>query len=136
MVFPYIAHRGVSGVHNALRLLEISGLTKGLEYSTQYSVTTEGGQRVQPDLVLHLPEGKSIILDSKVSLTAWVRYQACEEDDDRSAALKDHILSIAGCSSDGNTISGYTEIDPITMIRPGCNDNMFITNPIPRSINN
>ena len=49
------------------RLLELSGLQKGKEYSTQYSVTTEGGQRVQPDLVLHLPEGKSIVLQIAAS---------------------------------------------------------------------
>ena len=77
------------------RLLEISGLQKGKEYSTQYSVTTDDGQRVQPDLVLHLPEGKSIVLDSKVSLVAWTRFQAREGDDaDRAEALKDHIQSI------------------------------------------
>jgi DNA recombination protein RmuC len=77
------------------RLLEISGLQKGKEYSTQYSVTTENGQRVQPDLVLHLPEGKSIVLDSKVSLVAWTRFQACEGDDEgRAQALKEHIQSI------------------------------------------
>jgi len=77
------------------RLLEVAGLQKGVEYSTQFSVTTEGGQRVQPDLVLHLPEGKSIVLDSKVSLLAWVRFQACEGDEAGQAeALKDHIQSI------------------------------------------
>jgi DNA recombination protein RmuC len=77
------------------RLLEISGLQKGKEYSTQYSVTTDDGQRVQPDLVLHLPEGKSIVLDSKVSLVAWTRFQAREGDDaGRAEALKDHIQSI------------------------------------------
>jgi DNA recombination protein RmuC len=77
------------------RLLEISGLQKGKEYSTQYAVTTGNGQRVQPDLVLHLPEGKSIVLDSKVSLVAWTRFQACESDDaGRAEALKGHIQSI------------------------------------------
>ena len=69
-------------------------MQRGQEYSTQFSVTTEGGQRVQPDLVLHLPEGKAIILDSKVSLVAWTRYQAAESDEDREAALKEHLLSL------------------------------------------
>jgi len=87
--------QGNWGEQQLERLLEITGLTKGQEYSTQYSVTTESGQRVQPDLVLHLPEGKSIILDSKVSLVAWTRYQACQDDDEgQAAALKDHIQSI------------------------------------------
>jgi len=86
--------QGSWGEQQLERLLELSGLQKGKEYSTQYSVTTEGGQRVQPDLVLHLPEGKSIVLDSKVSLVAWTRYQSCENDEERTAELKDHIQSL------------------------------------------
>ena len=86
--------QGNWGEQQLERLLEISGLQKGREYSTQYSVTTEGGQRVQPDLVLHLPEGKSIVLDSKVSLVAWTRFQAAEDDEARAAALKDHVQSL------------------------------------------
>jgi DNA recombination protein RmuC len=82
------------------RLLELSGLQKGVGFSTQYSVTTEGGQRIQPDLVLHLPEGKSIVLDSKVSLVAWTRYMSIEggtsenRDEARAVALKEHIQSL------------------------------------------
>jgi DNA recombination protein RmuC len=86
--------QGNWGEQQLERLLEISGLQKGQEYSTQYSVTTEGGQRIQPDLVLHLPEGKSIVLDSKVSLVAWVRYQAAVDEDERLAALKEHVASL------------------------------------------
>lgn len=86
--------QGNWGEQQLERLLELSGLQKGREYSTQYSVTTEGGQRIQPDLVLHLPEGKSIVLDSKVSLRAWTRYQSCENSEERLAVLKDHIQSI------------------------------------------
>jgi DNA recombination protein RmuC len=86
------------------RLLELSGLQKGVGFSTQYSVTTGGGQRIQPDLVLHLPEGKSIVLDSKVSLVAWTRYMSIEggasentsdnSDEARAVALKEHIQSL------------------------------------------
>ncbi len=86
------------------RLLELSGLQKGIGYSTQYSVTTEGGQRIQPDLVLHLPESKSIVLDSKVSLVAWTRYMSIaggagendseNSDEARAAALKQHVQSL------------------------------------------
>jgi DNA recombination protein RmuC len=86
--------QGNWGEQQLERLLEISGLQKGREYSTQYSVTTEGGQRIQPDLVLHLPEGKSIILDSKVSLVAWTRLQAADDDEARQAALKEHVQSL------------------------------------------
>lgn len=86
--------QGNWGEQQLERLLEISGLTKGQEFSTQYSVTTESGQRVQPDLVLHLPEGKSIVLDSKVSLVAWTRCQSCDGEDERAAELKNHVQSI------------------------------------------
>jgi len=86
--------QGSWGEQQLERLLEVAGLQKGLEYSTQVSVTMESGQRLQPDLVLHLPEGKSIVLDSKVSLTAWTRYQGCEDDDSQNGALKEHILSL------------------------------------------
>ena len=86
--------QGSWGEQQLERLLELSGLQKGKEYSTQYSVVTEGGQRVQPDLVLHLPEDKSIVLDSKVSLVAWTRYQSSEDEEDRALALKEHIQSL------------------------------------------
>jgi DNA recombination protein RmuC len=90
--------QGNWGEQQLERLLELSGLEKGKEYSSQYSVTTENGQRIQPDLVLHLPEGKSIVLDSKVSLLAWTRYQAAEDtsekSEERQLALKEHIQSL------------------------------------------
>ncbi len=86
--------QGTWGEQQLERLLEVAGLQKGVEYSTQYSVTTEGGQRIQPDLVMHLPEGKSIVLDSKVSLVAWMRYQSAEDEDPQKVALKEHILSL------------------------------------------
>lgn len=86
--------QGNWGEQQLERLLELAGLEKGREYSTQVSVTTEGGQRVQPDLVLHLPEGRSIVMDSKVSLNAWVRYQAEGDEGRRATHLADHVRSI------------------------------------------
>jgi DNA recombination protein RmuC len=86
--------QGNWGEQQLERLLELAGLQKGQDYSTQYSVTTDNGQRVQPDLVVHLPEAKSIVLDSKVSLAAWTRYQSAETDAQREMALKEHIVSI------------------------------------------
>lgn len=76
------------------RVLEKSGLEKGREYEMQQSFTNEHGQRVLPDVVINLPDGKKMIIDSKVSLTA---YEKCiNEDDDalRAAFLKEHISSI------------------------------------------
>ncbi|RPH98208.1 MAG: DNA recombination protein RmuC [Lysobacterales bacterium] len=101
--------QGNWGEQQLERLLEISGLQKGREYSTQYSVITEGGQRIQPDLVVHLPEGKSIVLDSKVSLVAWTRLQAADDDDTRTVALKEHLASLrAHVKNLGE--KGYAEI--------------------------
>ncbi|HMB59736.1 MAG TPA: DNA recombination protein RmuC [Xanthomonadales bacterium] len=86
--------QGNWGEQQLERLLNLAGLEKGREYSTQVSVTTESGQRVQPDLVLHLPEGKSIIMDSKVSLNAWTRYQSEEDEVLRAVHLKEHVAAI------------------------------------------
>lgn len=86
--------QGNWGEQQLERLLELAGLQKGQDYSTQFSVTTDSGQRVQPDLVVHLPEAKSIVLDSKLSLLAWTRYQSAESDAEREKALKEHLISI------------------------------------------
>ncbi|HET6565472.1 MAG TPA: DNA recombination protein RmuC [Xanthomonadales bacterium] len=86
--------QGSWGEQQLERLLELAGLQKGQDYSTQFSVTTDDGQRVQPDLVVHLPEAKSIVLDSKVSLVAWTRYQSADSDHEQEKALKEHLVSI------------------------------------------
>lgn len=77
------------------RVLEKSGLEKGREYEVQQSHTTEEGNRVFPDVVINLPDGKKMIVDSKVSLTAYEKY--INEDDDETAKtryLKEHVNSI------------------------------------------
>ena len=77
------------------RVLEKSGLEKGREYEVQQSYTTEEGNRVFPDVVINLPDGKKMIVDSKVSLVAYERY--INEDDDEAAKmryLKEHVNSI------------------------------------------
>ncbi|MDX1556347.1 MAG: DNA recombination protein RmuC, partial [Xanthomonadales bacterium] len=86
--------QGNWGEQQLERLLELAGLQKGREFHTQVSITTSNNQRIQPDLVLSLPEGKAIVMDSKVSLNAWLRYQAEEDEDLRPAHLKAHIQSI------------------------------------------
>lgn len=85
------------------RLLERTGLTKGQEYSVQESVTTEDGKRYQPDVVLHLPENKHIIVDSKVSLVAYERFVNADTPEEQAVALKEHITSIK------NHIRGLSE---------------------------
>ena len=75
------------------RVLEKSGLEKDREYFVQQSFTLEDGSRVLPDVVLHLPDNKRMIIDSKVSLTDYERY-VNGEDEDRDGFLKAHIISI------------------------------------------
>ena len=76
------------------RVLEKSGLEKDREYVVQQSFTTDDGQRVLPDVIIYLPDGKKMVIDSKVSLTAYERYVNEEDTPLREAALKEHINSL------------------------------------------
>lgn len=75
------------------RVLEKSGLEKDREYSVQQSFTREDGSRVLPDVIINLPDGKKMVVDSKVSLTAYERYINAEEEF-QEKFLKEHISSI------------------------------------------
>ena len=75
------------------RVLEKSGLEKDREYFVQQSFPLENGSRVMPDVVLYLPDGKKMIIDSKVSLTDYERFVNAE-DDDKPQFLKAHVNSI------------------------------------------
>lgn len=77
------------------RILERSGLNEGEEgYQKQFSDTTEDGRRVQPDIVINLPDNKHIIVDSKVSLIAYERAVNAETEEERQKHLKEHLLSL------------------------------------------
>jgi DNA recombination protein RmuC len=76
------------------KLLERSGLTRDLEYSVQTSTTDSDGRRLQPDVILNLPEGKHLIIDSKVSLIAYERFVNAETPEEQAIAIKEHIASL------------------------------------------
>ncbi|RRJ92497.1 DNA recombination protein RmuC [Flavobacterium macacae] len=76
------------------RVLEKSGLEKGREYDVQKGFENEEGSRVFPDVVIHLPDGKKMIVDSKVSLTAYEKFTNEEDEQLRNLYLKEHINSI------------------------------------------
>jgi DNA recombination protein RmuC len=76
------------------KVLEMSGLRKGIEYTVQASTTNEDGRRLLTDVIIHLPENKILIIDSKVSLLAYERYVSAETDAERQSALKQHIASV------------------------------------------
>ncbi|WP_082891114.1 DNA recombination protein RmuC [Chryseobacterium glaciei] len=76
------------------RVLEKSGLEKGREYEVQKSHVTTEGNRVLPDVIINLPDGKKMIIDSKVSLIAYERYINEENDDERPQFLREHVASL------------------------------------------
>lgn len=76
------------------RILEASGLQKGLHYFLQESVREEDGKIKRPDVTIALPENKRIIVDSKVSLTAYERYCSAADNEERLVALKAHVQSV------------------------------------------
>lgn len=75
-------------------VLEKSGLEKDREYFVQQSFTLEDGSRVLPDVVLHLPDNKKMIVDSKVSLTAYEQYASSEDKESKNKFLKEHVKSL------------------------------------------
>jgi DNA recombination protein RmuC len=76
------------------RVLEKSGLVKGREYIAQQSLPDSDGRRFQPDIIIHLPESKHLVIDSKVSLTAYERFCSAETDEIKAEALREHLASI------------------------------------------
>ena len=75
-------------------LLERSGLTKGKEYEVQVSLNSQDGARLQPDVVVHMPEGRDLIIDSKVSLKAWEAFTSADDAAERESHIKAHVQSI------------------------------------------
>lgn len=76
------------------RVLEKSGLEKGREYEVQQSFTSQEGGRIMPDVIINLPDGKKMVIDSKVSLTAYERYVNEEDETAKSIILKEHVTSV------------------------------------------
>jgi DNA recombination protein RmuC len=76
------------------RVLEKSGLEKDREYFVQQSHTTGDGSRVFPDVIINLPDGKKMIIDSKVTLTAYERYTNEEDESQKNQHLKEHVNAV------------------------------------------
>lgn len=105
------------------RILERSGLEKGREYQIQTSYQTEEGRRLQPDVVIHLPEGKQIVVDSKMVLVSYLSYMEAETDDDRNRALKQHLDAVRRHMKDLSSKSyhdlpGITSLDFVLLFIP------------------
>jgi len=85
------------------KVLESSGLIKGEEFVTQHSTTNDEGSRIQPDVVILLPDNKHIIVDAKVSLIAYQNYINATDKKDQETYLKSHLTSVK------NHIKGLSE---------------------------
>ena len=104
-------------------VLESSGLRKGEEFVVQDSHTQADGSRLQPDVVIHLPEGRHLVVDSKVSITAYARYAEALTPEIGQAELNLHIQSIRqhmqGLSSKNySALHGLGAIDFVLMFIP------------------
>jgi len=97
------------------RVLEESGLHKGREYDTQGSFTNEEGKRLRPDVIVHLPEGKDIVIDSKATLTAYERYCSVDDDVERQKALNEHVLSVRSHIK-GLSVKNYEDLPGLTSL--------------------
>ncbi|MFO8100028.1 MAG: DNA recombination protein RmuC [Salinibacter sp.] len=76
------------------RILEESGLHEGREYHTQVSRTNGQGTRLRPDVVIELPEERFVVIDAKVSLTAYRRYVSADEEGEEADHLREHLQSV------------------------------------------
>jgi DNA recombination protein RmuC len=106
------------------RLLEESGLQKGREYDTQISLTSDDGSRRMPDVIIHLPEHKDIIIDSKVSLNDYEKFCSSDDDLERKGFLNAHVSSLRNHIK-GLSIKDYEKLEGIKTL-----DFIFIFIPI------
>ncbi len=90
-------------------VLEKSGLEKGREYETQQSYTTENGNKLQPDVVIYLPDQRHMVIDSKVSLVAYEQYVNTTDVDEQRRYLQEHLISIKR-HIDGLSEKNYFEL--------------------------
>ncbi len=105
------------------RVLEQSGLRKGIEYETQGAFRDEDNRLFKPDVIVRLPENKDVIIDSKVSLVAYERYCSAEDDNQRIEALKQHTEAvrnhIKGLSNkDYSSLKGLRSLDFVLLFMP------------------
>ncbi|WP_338804560.1 DNA recombination protein RmuC [Xenorhabdus griffiniae] len=105
------------------RILEASGLREGYEFDTQVNIKTENNERFQPDVIVHLPQGKDVIIDAKMSLVAYERYFNSDSEEQQAQALQEHINSIRGhirglSRKDYQQLPGLRSLDYVLMFIP------------------
>lgn len=105
------------------RILEASGLREGREFCTQVNIKVEGNRRFQPDVIVHLPQGKDVVIDAKMSLVAYERYFNSGDRHQQELALQEHIDSIKGhirglSRKDYQQLPGLKSLDYVLMFIP------------------
>lgn len=105
------------------RILEQSGLREGYEFDTQSSHRSDEGRQLQPDVIVHLPNEKDIIIDSKVSLVAYEAFHSAETEELKKRYLKEHVQSIRGHikglgKKDYQSIKSIKTLDYVLMFIP------------------
>ena len=105
------------------KVLEESGLRKGIEYDPQGAFRNDDNSLFKPDVIIRLPGDKDVVVDSKVSLVAYERYCSTEDDGERIKALKEHTLAvrqhIKGLSEkDYSSLKGLRSLDFVLLFMP------------------
>jgi DNA recombination protein RmuC len=105
------------------KLLEDSGLSNGREYTTQKALKDLDWSRRNPDVIIHLPEGRDIVIDAKVSLVDYERYFHAEDDETKKQCLRQHLASlnahIRGLSGkDYEQLEGVNSLDFVLIFIP------------------
>ncbi len=105
------------------RVLEASGLREGYEYETQVNIRVDHHSYFQPDVIVHLPQGKDVVIDAKMTLIAYERYFNSEDDAVREQAINEHIAAIRGhirllSRKDYQQLPGLRSLDYVLMFIP------------------
>lgn len=105
------------------RVLEASGLREGYEYETQVSMENDARSRMQPDVIVRLPQGKDVVIDAKMTLVAYERYFNAEDEYTRETALQEHIASVRNHirllgRKDYQQLPGLRSLDYVLMFIP------------------
>lgn len=105
------------------RLLEQSGLRNGHEFETQTALRDDTNRLYRPDVIIHLPDDKDIVIDSKVSLSGWSKFVNADNESDREQALEEHIKSIRShlktlSQKDYSSLKGLRTLDFVLMFLP------------------
>lgn len=105
------------------RILQNSGLREHYEYDLQVSLNNEYNQRFQPDVIVHLPHGNDVIIDSKVTLVAYERYFNSEHESEKIKAISEHLLAIRNhikqlSQKNYHQLKGINSLDYILMFIP------------------